>query len=64
MKVLNNEIQYNNNAIKKINLLMNNELLYNNMLDQEKPILLNEDLINNNFENLIKNKIIINNNIC
>lgn len=43
---------------------MNNELLYNNMLDQEKPILLNEDLINNNFENLIKNKIIINNNIC
>ena len=51
-------IQYNNNDIKKINLLMNNELLYNNMLDQEKTILLNQQLINNNFEHLINNKII------
>ena len=53
-------IKYNNNAIKKISLLMNNEFLYNNMLDQEKTRQLNQKIINNYFKNLIKTKIINN----
>lgn len=49
-------IQYNDNAIKKINLLMDNELLYNNMLEQEKTKQLNYTFINNNFKNLFNKK--------
>lgn len=46
-------ILYDNNTLKKINLLMNNEVLYNNMINQEKTKELDYSFINSNFDRLL-----------
>jgi hypothetical protein len=46
-------IPYDNNTLKKINLLMNNEVLYNNIINQEKTKELDYSFINSNFDSLL-----------
>lgn len=46
-------IPYDNNTLKKINLLMNNEVLYNSMINQEKTKELDYNFINSNFDSLL-----------
>ena len=46
-------IPYDNNTLKKINLLINNEVLYNSMINQDKTKELDYSFINNNFDRLL-----------
>ena len=46
-------LQYDNEIIQKVKLLMNNEKLYNNMIEREKTKELDYTFINDNFDRLI-----------